>query len=245
MRPGWSVPVNDARIEPGRLAQSLRDTLEKLTGQETLSVLPRILDACNRLFDLSGCGVLLEDPETGLRVGAVTGPISRALEETQARVGEGPCVDAFLSGTVIETEDLQTDGRWPTLVKELHQVPVHGVLGMPVHIDGIPVGSIDVFRDAPLDWDRSQRDALGAYSEVIGSLLETVVRLTDANETANQLREALEARVVIERAVGFLMCRDGIDASAAFAKLRIAARSRRRKVRELAADFLAGDTDAV
>ncbi len=54
-----------------------------------------------------------------------------------------------------------------------------------------------------------------------------------------QLQEALESRVVIERCVGLLMGRDGVDAATAFNELRDIARPNRRKVHELAAEILA------
>jgi AmiR/NasT family two-component response regulator len=46
--------------------------------------------------------------------------------------------------------------------------------------------------------------------------------------------------VVIERSIGFLMARRGLDAVAAFDVLRRASRGTRRKVGDVAADVLAG-----
>ena len=44
--------------------------------------------------------------------------------------------------------------------------------------------------------------------------------------------------MVIERAVGYLMGVDGVDAAVAFERLRRAARSSRRKVGDIAAGLL-------
>ena len=57
--------------------------------------------------------------------------------------------------------------------------------------------------------------------------------------TVRQLEHALEHRVVIERAVGVLMERHGLDALNAFERLRSAARSSRRRAAEIAAEILA------
>ena len=60
-----------------------------------------------------------------------------------------------------------------------------------------------------------------------------------AGELARQLQYALDYRVVIERAVGYLMAKEGIDPVAAFNALRTAARSRRTKIGEVAEHVLA------
>ena len=51
-----------------------------------------------------------------------------------------------------------------------------------------------------------------------------------AGELARQLQYALDYRVLIERAVGYLMAKDSLDAVGAFNALRTAARSRRTKI---------------
>jgi response regulator NasT len=52
-----------------------------------------------------------------------------------------------------------------------------------------------------------------------------------------QLKEALDARSLIERAKGMLMVRRGCDEAAAFQLLVTLARKEQRKVRAVAADF--------
>ncbi len=55
---------------------------------------------------------------------------------------------------------------------------------------------------------------------------------------ADQLQYALNYRVVIERAVGYLMGARGLDAVAAFDLLRRQARDSRRRVADVATDLL-------
>ncbi len=58
-------------------------------------------------------------------------------------------------------------------------------------------------------------------------------------QIVDQLQFALDSRVVIERAIGLLMGRDGLDNVAAFQELRRAARSTRRRVLTVAEEVLA------
>lgn len=71
------------------------------------------------------------------------------------------------------------------------------------------------------------------------AVLGTALLAEAREEIVSQLRHALEHRVTVERAIGALMARERADAVTAFNRLRAEARSRRRKVVELAAEILA------
>ena len=64
-----------------------------------------------------------------------------------------------------------------------------------------------------------------------------------AERQVAQLTEALESRVVIEQAKGFLAGRDGCTAAEGFERLRAHSRSHRVKIREVARRVLAGSLD--
>ena len=104
---------------------------------------------------------------------------------------------------------------------------------------GTPVGTLDVYRDRAHEWDESEESALIRYADVIEATLTASLAAHTAGELAEQLQYALDYRVVIERGVGYLMARDGIDAVTAFNRLRRVARSSRRKIGDAAAELLA------
>ena len=120
--------------------------------------------------------------------------------------------------------------RWPTLARAMAEQPVRAVLGTPVLLGGVPVGTLDVYKSEPHDWDESEVAAIGRYAEIISTTLGAALQAHTAGELARQLQYALDYRVLIERAVGFLMAKHGLDAVGAFNALRTAARSRRTKI---------------
>lgn len=219
-------------IDDAALAESLR-RLAQPRGEDgsITSALDLVVQACVDLFDVDGAGVLIADEQDILAYAAASDGPGRMLEHTEAEAGEGPCTEAFVQSHVVTTRDVtrETD-RWPTLAAAMAGLPVRAVLGTPVLLGGVPVGTLDVYRERPHDWDDSEVAALARYAEVIATTLGAALRAHTAGELAKQLQYALDYRVLIERAVGFLMARHTVDAVAAFNLLRSTARSRRAKI---------------
>jgi GAF domain-containing protein len=228
-------------IEEAALAESLRKlALSREDNGSVVSALEAVLTACVDLFGVGGAGILIADEQDMLRYVAASDGPGRILEKTEADAGQGPCTEAYVTATVVTTRDVCAESdRWPVLARVLAGQPVRAILGTPVRLGGVPIGTLDVYMDRPHDWDDSEVAALARYAEVIATTLSAAVQAHTAGEMARQLQYALDYRVVIERSVGYLMAKDGIDAVAAFNALRNAARSRRTKIGVVAEHVLA------
>ena len=231
-------------IDDGALAESLRRLATSGQGNDgVVSALEQVLDACVALFDVDGAGILVADEQDMLRYVAATDGPGRLLEQTEAEAGQGPCTEAFISGAVVTSPDVTDETeRWPVLARAMADQPVRAVLGTPVRIGGVPVGTLDVYKESAHDWDDSEVAALARYAEVIATTMTAALQAHTAGELARQLQYALDYRVVIERAVGFLMAKEDLDPGAAFNALRTAARSRRTKIGEIAEHVLGNGT---
>lgn len=225
-------------------ADQLRESLARLDGLQEQDLEPavvvrRVVDAAVELFGVDGAGMLLFSPDEALHHLADTDPPGKAFEEAQEKLGDGPCVAAYVTDAPVCSTDLGSDARWPDLAPVAEQ-GVRSVCGVPVRLGSTPIGTLNVYRDRPHEWDESETRALTAYGTVIGDLLGASAARHRSDETAQQLRHALDYRVPIERAIGYLMASTGADATTAFSRLRSAARNSRRKIVDLAAEVLAG-----
>jgi hypothetical protein len=209
-------------VDPQTLAASLRRLAGSSDGQDVLGALRGSVEACVDLFGVSGSGLMVADEQNVLRYLISTDGPGRILEEVETEAGEGPCVDAFITNRVVASDDLATETRWAAITPTVLRHGVHSVLGA---------------------WDESERQALLRYREVVGTILSTALTARHAGQLADQLQYALDYRVVIERGVGYLMARDGVDAVRAFDRLRRAARANRLKIGEVAQQVL--DTGAL
>lgn len=227
-------------IDEAALADSLRRLAQPRDDDGSIvSMLHTVVEACVALFEVDGAGILIADEQDELSYVAATDGPGRLLEANEAESGEGPCTEAFVHGRPVTTPDLLAEHeRWPELARRLADQPVHAVLGTPIRLGGVPVGTLDVYRERRHEWDESEVAALARYAEVVSTSLAAALQAHTAGELARQLQYALDYRVVIERAVGYLMARSSTDAVTAFGQLRSAARSRRTKIGTVAEHVL-------
>ncbi|MBM9466352.1 GAF and ANTAR domain-containing protein [Nakamurella leprariae] len=228
----------NARIDAAALASSLRRLERPPPGELLETSITRLLVACRELFDVAGAGLMLADRDGTLRYFLAMEPASRVLEAAQISTGEGPCVDTYLLDQVVITDDVTTDPRWPSLAPLIADQGLGAVIGVPVHLSGTAVGSLDVYADRAQPWDESTRQGLVRFGEVADSMLAAATAAEQAGELAQQLQYAVDYRSVIERAVGYLMARDRLSETDAFDRLRRAARGSRRKITDVARALL-------
>jgi GAF domain-containing protein len=234
-----------AHVDGDALARSLADlNLPDDDGSDVQSGIARVVLGAAGVFAGSGVGLMLiaEDGHS-LRYVASSDAVARRLELAHEQAGEGPCVDAFVCDACVKTDDLAVEPRWPELRAALRDQPVRAVLGLPTRL-GSPVGTLNVYCERPRAWDESEAAALESYNALLEARLSESLLTQRHDRIVTQLQFALDSRVTIERAIGLLMGRDGIDGVSAFNELRRVARSSRRRVNAVAEDVLAAHPEA-
>jgi GAF domain-containing protein len=210
-------------------------------GGEVLDTVVRpALVAATRLFLVAGVALVLVD-ERGELLGVVAaGDLAQTLEDTAPQLWSGPSLEVLAGGAVVRTADLPGDGRWPALAGLPSMQGVNGLLCVPVEGPAGAGGALIAVRRPDRPWQAREIEGLVTYAGVVATLLRAA---SDAERTAQiigQLEHALHHRVVIEQAKGILMEREQLDPAGAFDRLRKAARARRRRVSEVAAEIVAG-----
>ena len=230
-------------IDPDQLAASLAALERSGDDPDVLDALSAAVMACVDIFDVDGCGLMVADEHQILRHVVSTDTPGHVLEEIEAEHAEGPCTDSFVNNTVTATVDLATDPRWPNTAAAVGPLGVRAVLGIPIRLGAVPLGTLDVYRRTPHEWDATEQRALLRYGQVMEIIFSSALAAERAGALSHQLQYALDHRIVIERAVGYLMGDEQLDAVAAFNSLRRTARQQRRKVGDVAADIVGRPTD--
>ena len=217
------------------LADSLVDEFD------VVDVLQHLVDECISLFDAAAAGILLLSPANRLEVIASTSERSELVELMQLRVGEGPCVEAATRGEVVSVADIAAiAARWPAFAADARASGFASIHAIPLRLRDSTLGSLNLFRDQPgvlNDADAAAAQALADIATI--SILQQ--RLVEESELAQaQLQRALDSRVVIEQAKGYLAQRQNIEVDDAFARIRSYARSAQMRLGAVAADVVAG-----
>ena len=216
--------LEDLRYAAGNLDEALR----------------RIVEATHQLFAVDGAGLMLLDPDQLLRNVAVSDRRVHDLEELQIEHGEGPCVEAFEAKTLVDTEDLAAEARWPKFSPAAVDRGMRAVLGSPIPYNQQAIGVVVVVFSAKVHpWSPEGELALVAFTDLAALTIANTLQSEERGELASQLQRALDARVVIEQAKGALVAQEGLSEREAFERLRRQARSQRRRVVEVAAEIMA------
>ncbi|MCF2532850.1 GAF and ANTAR domain-containing protein [Yinghuangia soli] len=208
---------------------------------DVVGFLRLLTDRCVTMRGVAAAGVLLVAPDGALRVMAASDERVRVLELFQIQNDEGPCLDCCRTGALVTAPDLtaETD-HWPRFAAEARRNGYTAVQALPMRLRADVVGALNLFRAAPGTFDPIDTSVAQALADVatISLLQQRSARRSDAlNE---QLRHALDSRVLIEQAKGKLAERHGLDMEQAFTALRGHARSHNRRLSDLARAFVDG-----
>jgi hypothetical protein len=202
------------------------------------AALHEVILAAVPLLRTGSAGLMLADATGILSWVTATEDAERAFEQAQGDLGEGPSIDAFASCQVVHTPDLWADARWPRLAPAARSNDIRGVLAAPVVREGHPIGTCNALTTRPRQWTHADIGAIGAYATMLARLIGSATDARHNAEMVTQLQGALTSRIVIDQAVGVLMERGDLDASAAFERLRRRARSSGRRIVDLAHEII-------
>jgi len=202
---------------------------------EVSEVLYRLAEHIADLLGAVGTGVALTDTEGKLRPVTGLNELTTRLEATQEQFQEGPCVDAFTHGKVVRVPDLSMEAAsWPRWSLEARQQNVEAVLGLPIRVREESLGAVNIYSSKPREWHDAEVSLAQVLTDMAASYVANASDLAHSRRTSEQLREALESRIVIEQAKGVLANELGRTVDEAFAILRQHARSNGASLRELA-----------
>jgi GAF domain-containing protein len=227
-------------IDPAALVRNI-SSLAALDAEHDLPrAIQQIVSAAKALLGVDGAGLMLADERGELRWATASDQQTQVIEEGQERLGEGPCVNAFAEHAPMAMRDAAKEPHWGTITNVVTGQQMRAGLSVPVQLEGGPIGSLDLYCAEPRAWDQAEISAAQVYAALAATLLSQAAAAHVKGRLADQLQVAFEHRTRIERAKGILMVREGIDAAAAFERLRSAARSSRRPLIDVVDEVLSG-----
>ena len=221
-------------------AERLARILERLVAAGVTPSAPGPL--CQVAADLvavTGAGVMiLADgvPQASL---CTTDGVAALIEELQYTLGEGPCIDAHLTGAAISEPDLvePVSPRWPAFTPKVIDVGARAIFGFPVRIGAARIGALNLYRDrlGPLS-DDQHADAL-VMADVIA---RTVLDLQVSTEPGSiPVEFGADVHASVHQAAGMISVQLGIGMADALVRLRAHAFATDRPLNQVAGEVIA------
>lgn len=216
---------------------TLADTL--VDDYDVVDLLHTLIDTCADLLDAAGAGLTLAAADGQLEVLASTSEESKLVELMQLRAGEGPCIEAYLTGKVVAVSDVDdVVDVWPLFARNALAQGFRSVHCIPMQLRGQTIGSLNLFRNSlgmlPDD-DIAVARGLADIA-TIGILHQRAIQESDV--ARQQLQNALDSRVLIEQAKGVLAHTHSVDMNGAFTLLRTYARQNGARLQDVARDVV-------
>ena len=162
------------------------------------------------------------------------------LDKLQFVEQEGPCLNCLREGTVMRSRDLGEDHRFPSYGPLAATHGARSSLSLPLAADGRTVGALNLYSREPDAFDNAAL-ALGELLAAHASLaVQAATAYYSHRDLADQMRQALDSRAVIEQAKGVLMAQEAVGADEAFRRLVALSQRSNRKLREIAQSVVDG-----
>jgi transcriptional regulator with GAF, ATPase, and Fis domain len=227
------------------LATTFVDLADTLVADfDVIDFLHTLATRSVELLDVDAAGIMLADQRGGLRVMASSAEEARLLELYELQNNEGPCLDCFRSGRPVVGDDLAAmRSLWPAFTEQLHGLGFHSTQALPMRLRTETIGALNLFRLEPGQLSAADLGIGQAMADVatVGLIQERAIAASEL--LAAQLQTALTSRVRLEQAKGVLAQRTGLPMDQAFQLMRDYARSRNRRLSEVAAQIIEGVLD--
>ncbi len=199
---------------------------------------------CAAALPVSGVGLALmsERGHEGL-VAATDGP-TRVMADMEFSLGEGPCLQASRQARPVLQPRLRLSGpqRWPGFAPAALEQGIEAVFAFPLHLAGIRLGVLHLYRTAPGPLDPHQLSEALAFADAATMIL---LHLQDEMPLDGglhpDLRDRSRDRREVHQATGMISVQAAVGLGEALLLLRARAYSSGRSIFDIAGDVVSRD----
>lgn len=231
--------MDDARL----LAILSRLPTALLEDFDLEDVMSHLGDDIAEAVGVAGAGVMLEDQRGNLRFVGASDPVLKDLERLQVDLGEGPCLLAYRTGDVVHAVDLSAETPFPRFADAAMEAGMGSVFSYPLRSHGTIIGALNLYDANPRPLPEEDDTACRTLASVATAYLLNARDITRFRSENDHLTRALDRRIVVEQAKGWLRARAGLNEDAAWEAIRRHARAKRMRAEDVARHLLEGGLD--
>jgi ANTAR domain-containing protein/GAF domain-containing protein len=209
------------------------------TGFNLVGLADRLVRACVEVLGVTAAGIMLADHRQRLRVFASSNEETRILELFELQNNDGPCLEAFRTGEPVEGTDLSLlTARWPHFAAAAMSAGFNTAYAVPMRLRGKTIGALNLFQAGIETFSTRKVSVARVLADMAAIGIVNHGSLRQQEVLAQQLQGALNSRVIIEQAKGFIAERQGVSLPEAFDYLRATARASQRPIADVALEVV-------
>ncbi len=199
-----------------------------------------LCERCVEILHVEGAGV-------SIMSGRNSGPVCssservRQLEDLQFSLGEGPCHDAYTTGTIVAEPDLAsgTNYNWPNYTPAALDLGACAVFAFPLQIGAGIVGVLTLYHD-DVGMLSDEQDADGrVLARMLPAIMSAIQAQAPQPLPVGVLTDAHAHRAEVHQASGVIAVQLSIDVDEALARIRAHAYASSQTVAHIAGEILA------
>jgi GAF domain-containing protein len=164
------------------------------------------------------------------------------LDESQYRLGHGPCLNAALSTSTQHIVDMASESRWPDWTAEARQTGVHSSLSIGLPVQEAVTGALNIYATAPDAFDQDALDVAQTFASYAEVAMANAYLYNAQTTLAQHMEIAMRSRAVIEQAKGIIMRDRRCSADEAFTILSKLSQNTNHRLRDVAVALIKRST---
>ncbi|WP_181035127.1 GAF and ANTAR domain-containing protein [Arthrobacter sp. B0490] len=208
--------------------------LSEQTAHEAVDALAAV--ARNLTGHAYGAGVSLIDQGRCTSVGA-TDPEVLEVDTLQYALGDGPCLSAWFTNSIVRVTDTHADPRWRPWAEAAAAIGVRSCLSVPLQKGGTAIGAMKLYAHTPQAFTRNDELLLLGLTKSAAALLGHIQTTDTPQRISDAVKISLGTRDAISVARGILMERYDLDGRAALERLIALSRETGTSIAVLAAEL--------
>ena len=222
----------------GRTAAIIADIM---TADASASQPEQLCAACAVALPVTGVGLVFINDTGPVGIVAATDGHARQMENLQLTLGEGPCVDASLSGRPVLQPDLRATApnRWQHFGPAVLEAGIAAIFAFPLQVGAIRLGVLDLYRETPGMLDADELDEALAFTDAATEMMLRLQSQSGGEGLHPELSGGSAYSPVIAQSTGMIAAQARVGVGEALLLLRARAYSLERKVSDVADDVIA------
>lgn len=232
----WAAPADEAteqaadlviaaasedKLTPAKLGQLLVSVGRTVSDEDDLlTLLQRVVGIAHDAIDGADSTSLTIDLGGRTYTAVHTDDRTLRVDNEQYDAGDGPCLEASRTGTVVLVNADDPEDRWPRFTAAAREEEILSFLAAPLITGEQSLGSFNLYGRARSAFDTLDAEILELLTTTVSRTLGDFARFKSARDVADSIQRALQTRAPIEQAKGILMALHGVDADEAFDLLR-------------------------